>query len=367
LSKNKICYVSPLSIHSYRYMEAFVQRGYDIFLVADSHTWMVPEVNLIPTKKLPLMNRKNFLQRFVPNSLKLARILREVDPDLVHLHAQHHYSPGVFLGGFPFILTSWGKEVLELPGADPARVFFARFAGNRAHMITVDAECLKEIWASMAIPENKLTVIPFGVDTKRFNPNVDGKGIRKKLGFEEEDVVITSTRPYYKESHYNISCLLKAIPLVVEKHENAKFLIKGAGPLEEYLKRLVHRLNVSSKVCFVGIVGQCEIPKYLAAADIYVSTCIIDSTSVSLLEAMACGLAPTVTDVPGNREWIVNNNNGFLFPPRSYATLAKKLVQLIEDEALRERFGRKCVQIIKEKATWEDCVSEMESIYRSLL
>jgi len=365
LTNIKICYISPLSIHSHRYIEAFVQKGYNISLVTDSRTWITPNELSIPLDKLPILNRKNFFQRMVPNTLRLVKILKQVSPDIVHLHAQHQYSPAILLSHLPFILTSWGKEVLALSHADPAWFCLAKATASKAEKVTVDAKCLKNIWINMGVPEEKIEVIPFGVDTKRFNPNIDGSDIRKKLHIDEEDEVVISTRPYY--SDYNISCLIRAIPSVLAKHKNVKFIVKGSGPLENHLKSIAERLNVSSNIRFVGIVPYNEVPKYLSAADIYVSTCLVDSASVSLLEAMACRLPPVVTDIPGNREWIENGKNGLLFPPKNPKALAGKLVQLIEDKRLRQSFGRKCVQIIQDRAMWEECVSKMETIYKSLL
>jgi glycosyltransferase involved in cell wall biosynthesis len=176
-----------------------------------------------------------------------------------------------------------------------------------------------------------------------------------------------STRPFYNNNHYNIECLIRAIPVIIESYGNAKFIIKGTGPLEGYLKRLVEKLNISKHVRFVGLVPYDEVAQYLCASDIYVSTCFVDSTSVSLLEAMACGLPPVVTDILGNREWIENGENGFLFPPKNPTALAEKVIQLIENQSLRKRFGERCFQIIKRRAIWEKCVSKMEAIYKSLL
>lgn len=299
--------------------------------------------------------------------LKVVKILKEINPDFVHLHVDHQYSLASVLSRIPFVLTSWGLEVQTLPHASFIQKSLAKIAATKAHAVTVDAKFLQEIWVSMGIPEHKIKVIPFGVDMDRFNPNVDGSAIQRKLRIKKTDIVMISTRPFYNNNHYNVECLIRAIPIIVRSHENAKFIIKGAGPLEGYLKRLVKELNVSKYVRFVGLVSYDEVARYLCASDIYISTCFVDSTSVSLLEAMACGLPPVVTNILGNREWIENGENGFLFPPKNPTALAEKVIQLIENQHLRKRFGEKCFQIIKRRATWEKCVSEMEAIYKSLM
>jgi glycosyltransferase involved in cell wall biosynthesis len=255
---------------------------------------------------------------------------------------------------------------LTLPDADFPIKKLAIFTAKKALRVIVDAECLKDIWVKVGISESKIHVIPFGVDTSIFNPHASNETIRSDLHLAKDDVVIVSTRFFFND-HYNIDCLIKAIPLVRKKHEEAKFLIKGAGPLEDYLKRLSQKLGVSDGVRFVGLVPHDKVAQYLSTADIYVSTSFVDSTSVSLLEAMACGLAPVVTDIAGNREWIEDGVNGFLFPPRDSEALAEKINQLIGNPQLRKSFGKKCVQIITQKATWDKCVASMEAVYEALL
>jgi len=298
--------------------------------------------------------------------MRIVKILKEINPDFVHLHVQHLYSFAIIQSGYPFLLTSWGAEVLSLPSDNILIKSIAKIAATRAHFIIVDAYCLKKIWIKMGIQESKIKVIPFGVDLSIFNPNVKGSSIRKNLGIEKDETVIISTRAL-DNNHYNIECLIRAVPLVLKRCQNAKFILKGAGPLKTYLQHLVYELNVSDHVRFVGLTPHHEIAQYLVAADIYVSTPFIDTTSVSLLEAMACGLPPIVTDIAGNREWINDEVNGLLFPPKDSIALSEKIIHLIENENTRRRFGERCLQIVKKRASWEACVNKMAAIYQSLI
>jgi glycosyltransferase involved in cell wall biosynthesis len=245
------------------------------------------------------------------------------------------------------------------------RKVLAKQAAMKAHKIIVDANCMKQIWTSMGVPQNKVEVIPFGVDTNLFNPDWNGNPIRKKLNIRKRDIAVISTRPFFK--HYDVKCLIKAIPVVIKKHKNVKFIIKGRGPLERHIRTLAKKLHIAQYVRFTDPVQYHEMPYYFSAADIYVSTSYIDSTSVSLLEAMACELPPITTDIPGNREWIKNEVNGLLYPPKDYKTLAEKITQLIENQNLRKKFGYRCREIVKKRAAWDECVAKLESIYLSLL
>ncbi|MFX1538438.1 MAG: glycosyltransferase family 4 protein [Promethearchaeota archaeon] len=365
----KVCYISPLSIHSLRWMEAFSQRDYDLSLIKDSlwnYGCVIPKSTSIRVYALPTLTRTNFPRRFVSNYFAIMKILKRIAPDFVHLHVQHHYWPVIVKSGFPFILTAWGGEVLRLLGTNIFRKSLAKSAAHKAHMITVDAKCLKDIWVNMGVPEDKIRVIPFGVDVDLFNPNVDGRSIREEFRISKKDIVVISTRAFYND-HYNLECLIEAIPSIIEACENVKFIMKGSGPLERYLKNLAKKLGVKEHVHFHGVVPHNKMPQFLSAADIYVSTCFFDTTSVSLLEAMACKLAPVVTDILGNREWIRDGVNGFLFPPRNKAVLAEKIIRLAENHKLRDIFSRRCVDIVEKRARWEHCVSKMQAIYETLL
>jgi glycosyltransferase involved in cell wall biosynthesis len=325
---------------------------------------MTPKLPSIPYYVLPTLDLYN-LERLAPNFLLITKILKKTNPDFVHLHTHHHYGLLLEMNRVPFILTSWGLEIFLLPHLSFLRRAMAKNVGLAARKITVDAECLRNMWGAMGIPEEKIEVIPFGVDPNLFNPNVDGRSVREELGVKEDDIIVISTRPLYNH-HYNVECLVKAIPIVLKKHKNVKFIIKGVGPLKDYLRNLARNLKVYEHVRFVGLVPYGEIAKYLAASNIYVSTSFYDSTSVSLLEAMACGISPVTTDIPGNREWIQDECNGLLYKPQDHAALAERLIKLVEHEDLRKKFGETNRKIILERATWEKCVSKMEAVYQSI-
>lgn len=366
MAKAKICYISSMHQHIYRWIEAFTKKGYNTSLITDSSCWVAPEIRFTSVYALPTTTNENFALLVLPNILATLSILRKIKPDIVHLHAQHYLSAAIILSNIPFILTSWGVEVLNLPQANFLFKGWAKITAKKANMITVDAKLLKDIWVKNGIPADKIKIIPFGVDTNLFNSDIDGTIVRKKLEIDHNDTVVIVTRPFYNH-HYNVECLIRAAPTVLKNHSNAKFIIKGRGPLEDYLKSLAKKLNVSEHIRFVGLVPYKEMGQYLSAANIYVSTCFRDTTSVSLLEAMACGLPPVVADTAGNREWIKNGVNGLLFQPRNHKQLAEKIIQLIENQQLRESFEKRCLEIVKQKASWEKNVEQMEAIYASIL
>ena len=177
MKKKKVCYISPISIHTYRFMEAFRQRGYDISLITDSCAWIAPNTQMFSVYFLPKLTWMNSPWRLAPNILKIMKFLKKIQPDLVHLYVQHCYSLPIILSGFPYILTSWGNEVLKLPRDNLILKSLGRCAAMNARKITVDARCVKKTWIEVGVPENRIEIIFYGVDTNTFNPNVNGQSV----------------------------------------------------------------------------------------------------------------------------------------------------------------------------------------------
>jgi glycosyltransferase involved in cell wall biosynthesis len=104
-------------------------------------------------------------------------------------------------------------------------------------------------------------------------------------------------------------------------------------------------------------------PSLLEKTDVYVSTSLSDGTSVSLLEAMASGAFPVVTDIAANKEWIADGINGFLVPIEDEASLANKIVQSLRDEELTERARHTNWEVVREKAYLKHHMEHLRTIY----
>jgi glycosyltransferase involved in cell wall biosynthesis len=150
---------------------------------------------------------------------------------------------------------------------------------------------------------NKLFVMPRGI-------NLDNFSFGKQFDHVETVNWIVS-RSLSKE--YNHEMILRCF----SKFANSNFgehhlYIAGEGPLNVYLSQIVDELNIQNQVTFLGRIPNHVLSKLLTISHIYVSLPITEGVSASLLEAMACGCIPVVTDLPSNREWIEHRKNGIL-------------------------------------------------------
>ena len=131
----------------------------------------------------------------------------------------------------------------------------------------------------------------------------------------------------------------------------------------ESLENEAKKLNIDKFIQFIGRVPHNEMPNLLAQADIYVSTSLHDGTSVSLLEAMACGTFPIVTDILSNQEWITDSENGFLIPTENEHFLARRIVEAVHNKGLWAKAAEKNRKVIEQKAHWKENIRKIRDIY----
>jgi len=270
---------------------------------------------------------------------------------------------GVLVGSFlniPLIVTIHGSD-FRISTMKPLMLekIFLYVCKKAKHIICV-SEVLRRNIEKLGIKAEKISVSPMGVDELFFRPLIKRGANRIGQGF-----TILSNRQL--QPIYNISLLIRAIPIVLKEEPNARFIIAGIGSEREKLEKQVKDLNISSDVQFLGWVTHEEMPKLLSQADIYISTSLDDGTSISLLEAMASGAFPIVTDIPSNREWISDGENGFLVATDEERCLAEKILGAMRNQDLRERSRDKNSCLIKEKALWPVNIEKAKEIYNMAL
>jgi glycosyltransferase involved in cell wall biosynthesis len=232
--------------------------------------------------------------------------------------------------------------------------------------VHVESKYVRDTVLKLGCSQNKIVVTPFGVDLNFFQRDkytTEVKRLKHRNGLTGSKVVI-SVRKF--EKVFNIDCLLRAIPLVISEFPNAKFIIKGFGSEERNLKKLADKLDITRYVLFKGKISFSEMPVYLSSADIYVSTAIADSTSVSMLEAMASSLPIITTSIPANKEWIKDNWNGLLFKPSDYEELAEKIIILLGDADMCNMFGERNRRIVSVRAQWSKTLDILEATYKKV-
>ena len=284
--------------------------------------------------------------------------------DVIHTHwAIPTGLIGVWVGTLlrkPLAVTIHGSDLrMALERSKFVRRLFINVCKKADHLNCVSEVQKKEL-ERLGVSTEKITTIPMGIDAAFLDA-----GKNRAVESRNRPITILSNRNLLPI--YNISLLIRAIPIVLKEVPETKFLIAGDGTERKVLEREVESLNINSSVKFLGRVPHEEMPDLLSRADIYVSTSLYDGTSVSLLEAMGSGAFPIVTDIPSNREWIESGQNGFLVPVNEEKILAEKILEAIRNQNLRKDSRVKNFCLIKEKGLWSVTIEKAKGIYEMVL
>jgi glycosyltransferase involved in cell wall biosynthesis len=357
----KLCFLAGAdSVHSYKWVKYFAERGHQV-------SWLtLPQNQFGGIKNTEIRVLKSFgikQLNVVFNALTVKDTIAGIAPDVFHAHyAGVNGILGALSGFHPFVLTVWGSDILINAQIGIFKPVIKKVLA-KADLVTCDAEMMKEELIKLGVPESKIRIIYFGVDTEKFTPGPKDEKIIKELNLKNYLSVI-SLRNF--EPIYSLETLIKAIPLVLTEVSNAKFIIAGKGSQEKKLKALAESFGCSKNIEFVGWIPQDELPRYLRTADICVSTSLSDSTSVSLLEAMASGLIPVVTEVGENRQILADGRNGLLVPVRDYLRLAEKIIFSLKDDRSRAKLKDTNRKMIEEKYNFRKEMEKMQKIYSQL-
>jgi glycosyltransferase involved in cell wall biosynthesis len=341
------------SYHTQRWVNYFVDRGHRCFLISLERGFPTQAQEFLITP-VPLPNFLRYPLR-VP---KIKRMVKSIQPDLVNAHFVPNYGLiGALLKIHPLVISTWGSDVLISPEKSWLHRLRAKQILSKADLITTDAVVSAEAIYKLGVGKERVLITPMGVESGSMGQH------QKK---EKPCLLVMSSRKL--ESLYDVATLIKAIPQIVKRAKrDVKFVVIGEGSQKNNLLNLAIKNKAIGYVEFKGVLSREALIQDYRDSDIYVSTSLSDSTSVSLLEAMAFGLIPVVTDIPGNQEWIRDGENGFLFPKYDQVALAERIIFIINEFDKWKEFRAKNASLIQERAVWEDNLKAVEAEFARLV
>ena len=133
------------------------------------------------------------------------------------------------------------------------------------------------------------------------------------------------------------------------------------------LENLSESLSIKNDVIFTGLLDNEKVAEILQQSNFYISMPITEGVSASLFEAMACGCFPLVTDLPGNRSWIKNYENGILIPNENHKLLAKELIEATERNIWRKAVVERNRKFVEENANYAKNMKKIAEKYHDLI
>ena len=335
---------------------ALRRRGHDLVLACQPGSDILSRAREAGIPAVEIRMRQDY---DVPAAGKVSQLLKSHRTEV--LHAQHSTAHAIGL------MAAWWAKVPVF--AVTRRVVFPlkrnifsrlKYLSGRINGYVAISSAVKEELMKAGLDSSRIEIIPSVMNQGASQPE-DGIELRKELGLAAARPVITNVANYAEFKGQDI--LLQAAAEVVKRFPDAQFLFAGRDT--EQLKPLVDHLNLSACVRLAGF--RTDVPRLLAATDIFVLPSLQEAAGTALREAMAAGLACIGTRVGGIPESIQHDETGLLVPPADVRALAAAIIQLLQDPHKAKTLGVKGRDFVRAHFTLEPASVRMEAFYERLL
>jgi glycosyltransferase involved in cell wall biosynthesis len=300
------------------------------------------------------LTQEQLLPQLGKFSDELAKRWRDSPPDVVHAH---YWTSGLAALAatrgtrIPVVQTFHslaGMSAHALPGGDAVRLKMERLIARSVRAVLAGSSSELGELASLGVPRAAISVVPFGVDTAKFDP--EGPAARRTKRPRLLAAAPTS-------AEHGLDTVIRALAAL----PGAELLVAGgparadvgADPVLRELARLAERTGVSDRVMFTGKVAAARVPALLRSADLFVQVTGTESAAILPVEAMACGTPVVAAADSADQDAVVDGATGALVRPGDAAALARRIRQLLASPMLLEGFGIAAADRARSRYSWE--------------
>ena len=337
---------------------ALQRRGHHLlFLTAPDERWRKRcDAAGLPVAFLPMQGRFDFTM-----AARLAAFIKRHGAQVVHAHKGREQALAFWASCFTRIPALVANRGVSFP---VGRLRALKYRYRTDAVVAVSESVRQELLAS-GVPAAKLVTIHGGVDIERFQPGIDGEGVREELNIPPQALVIAKVAHVREWKGYDI--FLRAAAIVAAAEPRAIFVGVGKGTGETpALEHLARELHLSDRVRWTGF--REDLPQLLAAADLCVHAATAgEGVTGAVREALAMAKPVVVTDVGGNRELVIDGKTGLLVPPRTPASLAAGILTLIRAPERAQALGWAGRHMVESHFSHDAKADRVEYLYRQIL
>ena len=375
----KIIYFSPgYSTHDYRFLKAISDGGHEVYFVQLEGNQRQVESRAVPEHVNQVIwkgGREPFTWSKLPALvMDFKRLIRDLEPDLVHAGPiQTCAFIAVLAGARPLLTMSWGFDLMEDVHKSKWMEWVTHHVLRNTDYFTSDANVTRDKAVAYGMNPEKTAVIPWGVDLEHFRGRKaeggrqraedrrrKGEGGRQRA----EGFVLFCNRAW--EARYGVDVLARAFVKAAHQRDDVRLILLGGGSQGVGIRKILQSGGMEEYVTFGGQISQTDLPRWYHMADLYISPSHVDGSSVSLMEALACGLPCLVSDIPANKEWVIENETGWLFRDGDADHLAEKILAAMNQRENLPGVGESARRSAESRADWKKNAEALMKVYRSL-
>lgn len=341
--KKKLLLLGNNSVHTANYYHLVKDYFDDVLIVADKTGGSCEGLPVIALdySTNPLIMLKTFQAT--------KRIVKEFQPTIIH--GQQINKALLFAvwancrRKIPMVATAWGSDILVIPNQNFVYRLIVKYILRTIPYFSSDSQFMAEQMNRIAGRKLDITIANFGIDV-----------VENSL---EKQNIIYSNRLH--EKLYRIDRIISAFGEFSKTNPGWNLVVAATGSETDKLKMLVNQLGITDKVKFVGWLDKTQNNYYYSIAKYWVSIPKSDATSISLFEAMSFDCIPVVSDLPANREWVKDGENGLVV-----SDINSNFIALATDIPT-EKVVRINRDIVMKNATKEANKAKYLGIYKKIL
>lgn len=350
------------STHDHRFLKAISDGGHEVYFVQLEGNRRQVESRSVPENVNQVIwkgGREPFTWGKSPALvMDFKRLLRNLKPDLVHAGPiQTCAFIAVLAGAKPLLTMSWGFDLMDDVHKGWVWEFATKYTLRRSTFFTSDANVTKDKAVAYGMNPEKTIVFPWGVDLEHFS--------KKEERGKKEGFILFCNRSW--EARYGVDVLARAFVKVAQQREDVRLLLLGGGSQGANIRKILQSGGVEEYVTFGGQISQTDLPRWYHMADLYISPSHVDGSSVSLMEALACGLPCLVSDIPANKEWVFENENGWLFRDGDADHLAEKILAAMRQREKLPAVGESARKSAEMRADWKKNAAALMMVYETII
>ena len=345
--------------HDYRFLSSLAKTEHEIFFLQLEANKRQTEDRPVPENIQKIVwagGQREFRWRDLPRlTLNLKRLTREIEPDLIHAGPVQTCAFLAVLSGFRPVLTmSWGYDLVMDAGKSAWMQWVTRYTLKRSAFFVSDANVSRDKAVTFGMDPEKTAIFPWGTDIEHFTPkNLTPSNL--------QTFTVFCNRTW--EPIYGVDVLARAFVKVAAENDDVNLILLGGGSQGPKIRQILLKGGMLERVHFGGHVAQADLPRWYHMADLYISPSHVDGSSVSLMEALASGLPSLVSDIPGNKEWIQDGVNGWLFRDGNVDNLAGKIRYALRNRESLKQISEAARKTAEQKADWKKNFGKLLEVY----
>ena len=325
------------------------------------------EVSVIPGAGLLSVNRKGKYDFWT--IYKLAKILRQEKIDVI----QPFLIPATFLGLVSAVFSRTPVKILTERGSfrPRERLGFRLYqkAQDRlsplADWVVANSQAGKSYLTSRGIDPVRIKVIYNGINRSRLVPDMEEvRSLRQQLDLPPGGMVVGMTANFHDDKDHDT--FIRGTKIIHDAIPQTRFALLGEGYRREHIESLVRELGLDSIVTFFG--HHRDVASYVACYDIAcLCSTFSEGCSNVILESMALGKPVVVSDLPGNRELVEHESNGFLARVRDPEAFADAVLRYLKNPAWAQQMAENGLEMVSTRFSLERMTGDYENLYETTL